>query len=78
MLITGKRHEFLTRHKIAFDEEGHLDALKMSIYVNAGHSLDVSMAVSQLYHIDKFSRAVPFHAKQKSFMTIIYNNNQSS
>jgi len=46
MLITGKRHPFLTRHKVAFNDDGVLEALEMSIYVNAGHSLDVSMAVS--------------------------------
>lgn len=45
MRATGKRHQFFTRHTIAFDTEGRLQALRMLVYANAGNSLDVSMAV---------------------------------
>jgi xanthine dehydrogenase molybdopterin-binding subunit B len=48
MRISGKRHFYLAQQKIAFSNEGKLAALKMSVYANAGNSLDASMAVSSL------------------------------
>lgn len=45
MMITGKRGTYLTRHKVAFDNDGRMLALKMTVYIGAGNSIDVSMAV---------------------------------
>lgn len=45
MLITGKRATYLTQHKVAFDNDGKLQGLQMSVYIGAGNSIDVTMAV---------------------------------
>ncbi|OXA58372.1 Xanthine dehydrogenase [Folsomia candida] len=44
MRVSGKRHFYLSKQKIAFSDEGKLQALEISVYANAGNSLDVSMA----------------------------------
>ncbi|ODN01661.1 Xanthine dehydrogenase [Orchesella cincta] len=44
MIISGKRATYLTQHKVAFDNDGRVLALQMSVYITAGNSIDVSMA----------------------------------
>lgn len=53
MRVTGKRHFYLARQKIAFNDDGRLQALCMKVYVNAGNTLDVSMAV-KLYSLKHY------------------------
>ena len=54
MLITGKRHPFLARFNVAFDQEGLLHAARIDLYANAGWSLDLSRAVTDraVFHLD--------------------------
>lgn len=52
MLITGTRHPFLMKYKIAVNKDGRIKACEMYIYANGGHSHDLSYIVLQrtLYH----------------------------
>lgn len=51
ILISGQRHPFLGRYKVAFDSTGKLTALEMSLYNNAGNTLDLSDPVSISFHL---------------------------
>lgn len=48
--MSGQRHGFLGRYKLAADENGKILGLDLELYMNAGHSKDVSPIVSLLYH----------------------------
>ncbi len=54
MIITGKRHSFLGRYRVACDSQGSLLALALDLYSDAGWSLDLSPPVllRALLHID--------------------------
>lgn len=45
MLITGTRHPFFMRYKLAHTAEGRLYAADVHIYNNAGYSKDLSTSV---------------------------------
>ncbi|XP_035686516.1 xanthine dehydrogenase/oxidase-like [Branchiostoma floridae] len=45
MVITGRRHPFLGRYKVGFMSDGRVLALDISLYSNAGNSLDLSHGV---------------------------------
>ncbi|XP_034034746.1 xanthine dehydrogenase/oxidase [Thalassophryne amazonica] len=54
MLITGGRHPFYGKYKVGFLNSGKVVALDVRYYSNAGHSMDLSMAVMEraLLHMD--------------------------
>lgn len=54
MMITGKRHPFLGKFRVGFDEEGMLLAAKVDLFSNGGWSLDLSRAITDraLFHLD--------------------------
>ncbi|MGI8819755.1 MAG: xanthine dehydrogenase molybdopterin binding subunit [Chthoniobacterales bacterium] len=54
MMITGKRHPFLGRFRVGFDEDGMLQAAQVDLYSNGGWSLDLSRAVTDraVFHLD--------------------------
>ena len=54
MTMTGKRHGFHTRWRVAFDDEGHLLALEATLTADGGWSLDLSEPVMAraLCHVD--------------------------
>ena len=54
MTITGKRHPFLGRFHVGFDERGKLLALEVELFGDGGYSLDLSEAIMwrALFHID--------------------------
>jgi xanthine dehydrogenase large subunit len=54
MMITGKRHDFLARYDVGFDEEGRLLALDLQLAARAGHVADLSPAIVDraLFHAD--------------------------
>ena len=45
--ITGKRHPYQARYRVAFDDDGVLTALKTDFYSNGGFSADLSLAVME-------------------------------
>ena len=54
MMITGKRHPFLGKFSVGYDEQGLVHAAKVDVYSNAGWSLDLSRAVTDraVFHLD--------------------------
>ncbi len=52
--VTGKRHPFLARYEVGFEEDGRLRAVKLRLYADGGHSLDLSRPILQraLFHVD--------------------------
>ncbi|MEY2561532.1 MAG: xanthine dehydrogenase large subunit, partial [Verrucomicrobiota bacterium] len=54
MMITGKRHPFLGKFRVGFDETGLLLAAKVDLFSNGGWSLDLSRAITDraLFHLD--------------------------
>lgn len=58
MTLTGKRHPFLGRFEIAYDDQGRIHALDAQLYSDGGYSLDLSQPVlaRALFHIDNCYR----------------------
>ncbi len=54
MVLTGKRHPFLARFSAGFDDDGRLRGVELSLYSDAGWSLDLSEPViwRALFHCD--------------------------
>jgi xanthine dehydrogenase large subunit len=54
MMITGKRHDFLVRYDVGFDDDGRLQALDMTFAARAGCVADLSGAIVDraLFHAD--------------------------
>jgi xanthine dehydrogenase molybdopterin binding subunit len=44
-VMTGKRHRFLSRYEIGFDENGRILAYKVDLNADAGSSADLSLAI---------------------------------
>jgi xanthine dehydrogenase large subunit len=45
MVATGKRHDFLIKYEVGFDDEGRIEALAMDLHARAGYSSDLTNAV---------------------------------
>ena len=43
--ITGKRHPFLTKYKVGFDNKGKITAADINLNINAGSASDLTMAI---------------------------------
>jgi xanthine dehydrogenase large subunit len=54
MIMTGKRHRFLTRYKAGFDDEGRLLAVNFELNSDAGAATDLSFAIMEraMFHCD--------------------------
>ena len=54
MMLTGKRHPFLAKFTVGYDDEGRVLALKAALYSNGGWALDLSMPVTDraMFHAD--------------------------
>ena len=54
MMITGKRHPFLARFRVGFDDTGVVQAAQVDLYSNGGWTLDLSRAVTDraVFHLD--------------------------
>jgi xanthine dehydrogenase large subunit len=54
MQLTGKRHPFLARYEVGFDESGLLQAMRVALYADGGWSCDLSPPVLMraMVHID--------------------------
>lgn len=47
MQMTGTRHPFLVKYKVATDKAGKIQAASVNIYNNGGYSFDLSGPVSK-------------------------------
>lgn len=54
MIMTGKRHRFLTRYEAGFDDDGRLLAVKFELNSDAGGATDLSFAIMEraMFHCD--------------------------
>ncbi len=54
MMLTGKRHPFLAKFKVGYDDDGHLLSAKIELFSNGGWSLDLSLPVTDraMFHLD--------------------------
>jgi xanthine dehydrogenase large subunit len=54
MRVTGKRHPYLTRWEVGFDDDGRIRALKFEYFSNAGATTDLSPSIMErtLLHSD--------------------------
>ena len=54
MVLTGKRHPFLARFRVGFDDDGRLLALAVQLFSDGGWALDLSFPVlgRALFHVD--------------------------
>jgi len=54
MTLTGKRHDFRTRYRIGFDDDGRIQGVAMDLRARCGMSADLSNAVVDraLFHAD--------------------------
>lgn len=54
MIVTGKRHAYQTYYKAAFDDEGQILAIDVSLYSNGGAFADLSTSVMErsMLHMD--------------------------
>ena len=54
MIMTGKRHPFLGRFQVGFDDKGKLLALKLALFSDGGYSLDLSAPIMMraMFHVD--------------------------
>lgn len=46
IIMSGGRHPFLFKYKVAFDNDGKILGVDADIYNNCGYSADISFAVS--------------------------------
>ncbi|MCA9583087.1 MAG: molybdopterin-dependent oxidoreductase, partial [Myxococcales bacterium] len=56
--MTGKRHPFLARYEVGFDDSGKVAALRVNLFSDGGYSLDLSKPVlyRAMFHIDNCYR----------------------
>ena len=54
MIMTGKRHRFLTRYEAGFDDDGKLLAVRFELNSDAGAATDLSFAIMEraMFHCD--------------------------
>ena len=54
MIMTGKRHGFLSRYDVGFDDEGRITAIEYQLAGQCGHSPDLSDAIVDraMFHCD--------------------------
>ncbi|WP_367871024.1 xanthine dehydrogenase molybdopterin binding subunit [Luteolibacter sp. Populi] len=54
MATTGKRHPFLARYRVGYDDQGMLQAAEVFLWSDGGWSLDLSLPVTDraLFHLD--------------------------
>lgn len=54
MILSGTRHPFLGKYKVAFENTGKITHLEAEVFSNAGYSMDLSLAVLEraMTHLD--------------------------
>ncbi len=54
MIMTGKRHRYITKYEIGFDDDGKIEALKLEFNSDGGAATDLSFAIMErtMLHAD--------------------------
>jgi xanthine dehydrogenase large subunit len=75
-IMTGKRHRFLSRYEIGFDDEGKILAFKLELNSDAGSSTDLSRAILEraMLHADNAYYIPDVHIVGKAWKTNLPSN----
>ncbi|KAK9877005.1 hypothetical protein WA026_016033 [Henosepilachna vigintioctopunctata] len=76
MIMTGGRHPFQMKYKVAFDDNGRILGCKIALYSNAGYSVDLSPSVLEraLTHFENSYQIPVVHAEGFMCKTNIPSN----
>jgi xanthine dehydrogenase large subunit len=76
MIMTGKRHRFLTRYEVGFDNEGKLQAAKFELNSDAGAATDLSFAIMEraMFHCDNAYYVPNMHVVGRVWKTNLPSN----
>jgi xanthine dehydrogenase large subunit len=76
MIMTGKRHRFLTRYKAGFDKDGRLQAVKIELNSDAGAATDLSFAIMEraMFHCDNAYFIPNMHVLARVWKTNLPSN----
>ncbi|KAI4462156.1 xanthine dehydrogenase [Holotrichia oblita] len=76
ILLTGGRHPFYMKYKVAFDDDGKIIAYDSVLYCNAGYSLDLSAAVMDraMFHVNNSYHIPNLRVKGYVCKTNIHSN----
>ena len=74
--ITGKRHRFLSRYEVGFDDEGVLNSLKVELNSDAGCATDLSFAILEraMLHTDNSYFVPNFSIVARAWKTNLPSN----
>ncbi|KAN0059894.1 hypothetical protein ACQY0O_008469 [Thecaphora frezii] len=76
MLVSGQRHPFHAKWKVAFSSDGKLQRLEARLYNNGGWSQDLSQAILEraMFHIDNCYRIPNLRVEGRICRTNIMSN----
>jgi len=76
MLVSGFRHPFYGRYKVAFTKEGKILAVDTELYANAGWSMDLTFAVVErgMFHSDNSYKVPNLRVRGYSCKTNLASN----
>jgi xanthine dehydrogenase large subunit len=76
MIMTGKRHRFLTRYEAGFNHEGILQAVKIELNSDAGAATDLSFAIMEraMFHCDNAYFVPDMHVVARVWKTNLPSN----
>ena len=76
MIMTGKRHRFLTCYKAGFDNEGMLQAVRIELNSDAGAATDLSFAIMEraMFHCDNAYFVPHMHVLARVWKTNLPSN----
>eukprot|EP00090_Calanus_glacialis_P022255 TRINITY_DN34353_c0_g1_i1.p1 TRINITY_DN34353_c0_g1~~TRINITY_DN34353_c0_g1_i1.p1 ORF type:complete len:1353 (-),score=369.93 TRINITY_DN34353_c0_g1_i1:172-4230(-) len=76
MMISGWRHPFLGKYKVAFDSNGMVQAADVDLYNNAGWTMDLSFSVMEraMFHSDNSYKVPNLRVKGNCCKTNLPSN----
>lgn len=76
MIMTGKRHRFLSKYEVGFDDEGMLLAARFELNSDGGNATDLSFAIMQraMLHADNSYYVPHFSVVGKVYKTNLPSN----
>lgn len=76
MIMTGKRHRFLSRYEVGFDSEGMLLAAKFELNSDGGCATDLSFAIMEraMLHVDNAYYIPNIHVHARVWKTNLPSN----
>lgn len=75
-IMTGKRHPYLIKYKVGFDNDGKISALVVEQNANGGYATDLSLAILEraMLHADNSYYIPNMHVTGKAYKTNLPSN----